>query len=148
MSAGIHEHIAVAEGLPLLGSLDEVVELVETVGRVYLRYSRGPAADAAEQSTDKESGCPLPGLSTNPVTPEPWWHRPARQFVARQVRQYAHLNERDDDRVGWLLTGDEVGRGPDCEPLLAETTALAVLSPRIQAEALAVYREAFEPGRV
>lgn len=148
MDARIEEATATAEGLPLLTRLDEIVDLVENVGMVYLRYSKGPRADAGEQSTDKESGCPLPGLSTNPVTPEPWWHRPPREWVARQVRQYAHLGERDDERIGWLLTGREVGRGPDCEPLLAQTRPLAVLGPEIQDEAVAVYEEAFDPGRV
>lgn len=148
MDARIEEATAAAEGLPLLTRLDEVVDLVERVGMVYLRYSRGPQADAAEQSVDQESGCALPGLSTNPVTPEPWWHRPPREWAARQVRQYVHLGERDDERIGWLLTGREAGRGPDCEPLLVQTRPLAVLGRAVQDESVTVYAAAFDPGRV
>ncbi|UNX54772.1 DUF6098 family protein [Georgenia sp. TF02-10] len=131
-------------GLPRLHTLDEVAELQRAVGRVYLRYSAGPAADTGT-SRDKESGCVLPGLSTNPVTPEPWWDRPAREWVARQLCQYAHLAT--GSNVGWLLTGTEVGRGPDCEPLLADTTALAVITDDCLEQARAVYRTAFDPGR-
>ncbi|MDD9206163.1 DUF6098 family protein [Georgenia sp. 10Sc9-8] len=148
MSAGTEELVAEVHGLPLLRRLDEVVELQQAVGQVYLRFSRGPESDASEVSRDKESGCVLPGLSTNPVTPEPWWHREPREWAARQLCQYAHLWERDSDRCGWLLTGVIVGRGPDSEPLLGETTPLAVLAPSCLREAQRVYTEAFSPGRV
>jgi hypothetical protein len=133
--------------VPELHSLDEVVDLQRAVGEVYLRYSRGPAVDAQSTSRDKESGCVLPGLSTNPVTPEPWWDRPPRQWVARQLCQYDHLLERGEN-VGWLLTGQVVGRGPDCEPLVGDVTPLASLAPELMDEAKRVYREAFEPGQV
>lgn len=134
-------------GLPALRTLDEIVDLQEAVGKVYLRYSRGPAVDAGETSRDKESGCVLPGLSTNPIAPEPWWDRPPQQWVARQLCQYGHLAQREQ-RLGWLLTGTVVGHGPDCEPLLADVTALASVEPEAMAEAEQVYREAFDPGRV
>ena len=135
------------EDLPVLHRLEDVVELQEAVGRVYLRYSRGPATDAGSTSRDKESGCVLPGLSTNPITPEPWWTRPVTEWVARQLCQYDHLGRRDGNH-GWLLTGTEVGRGPDCEPLLVDVTALAVIDEDCLAQAEALYRSAFEPGRV
>lgn len=133
------------EEVPELHSLDEIVQLQREVGQVYLRYSRGPAVDAGETSRDKESGCVLPGLSTNPITPEPWWDRPPQQWVARQLCQYEHLL--GGDQVGWLLTGREAGRGPDCEPLLADTTPLASIAPECVEEARRVYQGAFEPGR-
>lgn len=127
-------------------SLSEIVELERAVGRLYLRYSRGPDVDATETSRDKESGCLLPGLSVNPVTPEPWWHRAPQEWVARQLCQYAHL-WRDGSR-GWLLTGAEAGRGPDCEPLLVDVVPLAEISPEALQEAHRVYHEAFDAGRV
>jgi hypothetical protein len=138
--------VALEQGLPVLDTVDHVVELQRTVGRVYIRYSLGPAADAAEKSVDKESGCALPGLSANPVTPEPWWDRPAEHWVARQLCQYDHLADRPGT-VGWLLTGTEVGRGPDCEPLIAEAVALAVISPDCQNQAKEIYQATFAPGR-
>ncbi|MFP5336061.1 MAG: DUF6098 family protein [Actinomycetes bacterium] len=131
--------------LPVLGTVGEIAELLRAVGPVYLRYSSGPEADAAEQSRDHESGCALPGLSVNPLRPEPWWDRPAEEWVARQLCQYLHLH--GDDRRAWLLTGTEVGRGPDCEPLLADVTTLAVLDDRCLTEAQAIYATRFDAGR-
>ncbi|MFC7405573.1 DUF6098 family protein [Georgenia alba] len=138
--------VAAAHDLPILTSVGEVVELQRAVGGLYVRYSLGPQDDPAEGSVDKESGCRLPGVSTNPVTPEPWWDRPAEHWVARQLVQYDHLSERPGI-VGWLLAGTEVGRGPDCEPLLADITPLAVISPELQHAAEELYRTAFDPGR-
>lgn len=132
--------------LPVLRTLEEIVELQSVVGPLYLRYSRGPVADAHEQSRDKESGCVLPGLSTNPITPEPWWDRPPEQWVARQLVQYDHLAQREPN-IGWLLTGEVVGRGPDCEPLLADVTALAVIAPECTEVAEQVYHATFAAGR-
>lgn len=127
--------------------LDELVDLVQLVGPLYVRYSAGPQADAEGSSVDGESGTPLPGLSANRLQPEPWWTRPAREWVARQLAQYAHLGARDG-RVAWVLSGREVGRGPDSEPLLADVTPVALLQDELLAEALSVYREAFQPGRL
>ncbi|GAA4430416.1 hypothetical protein GCM10023169_33830 [Georgenia halophila] len=137
--AGQHE-------LPLLEDIGQVVDLQRKVGQLYVRYSKGPDADVPEESVDKESGCRLPGLSANPITPEPWWDRPSEQWVARQLCQYDHLSRRRGT-VGWLLTGKMVGRGPDCEPLLSDVAALAVISPKCQDQAKDVYEKAFEPGR-
>ncbi|WP_051432955.1 DUF6098 family protein [Promicromonospora kroppenstedtii] len=129
---------------PRLGSLAEVAELVQVLAPVYVRFSAGPEADRAVASRDHESGCLMPGLSVNPMTPEPWWTRPVEHWVARQLRQYAHLMVRE--RFPWLLTGDVSGRGPDCEPLLIGITPLAFLAPSVVEEAGVLYRQAFAPG--
>lgn len=126
--------------------IDELVELVDDLGVVYLRFSAGPAADAVGQSIDGESGVPLPGLSVNRLTPEPWWPRQTREWLARQICQYAHLAA--GDRYAWVLTGAETGRGPDSEPLVDEIIPVAVLDRAVLDEAVTVYREAFVPGRI
>ncbi|WP_245556849.1 DUF6098 family protein [Gryllotalpicola ginsengisoli] len=130
--------------LPVLTSLEEVRELVERSSEpTFLRYSKGPEQDAHEQSVDQESGLELPGLSTNPLDPEPWWSRPVLDWLARQICQYAHLR-RDGDRYAWVLTGEVVGRGPDCEPLIARPRPLARLAEQVIDEADEVYSERFE----
>lgn len=131
-----------------ISSLAELEDLLGFIGeRLYLRYSGGPEADATEQSVDKESGCPLPGLSVNPLNPEPWWSRPTSHWLARQLQQYAHVGRREG-RAGWVLTGRVVGRGPDCEPLLADTRHLGVVTDRCLEQAAALYHEGFDVDRV
>ncbi|WP_336708401.1 DUF6098 family protein [Oerskovia sp. USHLN155] len=125
-------------------SLAELGELAETGVPLYVRYSRGPEADAGEVSVDHESGCRLPGLSVNPLDPEPWWDRPVQHWVARQLRQYVHLAE--GDRYAWVLTGTVVGRGPDCEPLLTSVRPVARLSDQVLDEAARLYRQVFDVG--
>lgn len=136
--------ISLAPGVPLLRTLAEVDELVQVLAPVYVRFSAGPEADAATVSRDHESGCLMPGLSVNPMTPEPWWTRPTVHWVARQLSQYAHLMVHD--RFPWLLTGEVSARGPDCEPLLVAITPVATLAPPVVDEAVALYRQVFAPG--
>ncbi len=130
-----------------IGTLGELGELATLLGPdepPYLRFSAGPEADAAESSVDGESGCVLPGLSVNPLRPEPWWTRPAVQWLARQVRQYAHLG--DGTSYAWVLTGEVVGHGPDCEPLVAGVRPVATLDDAVLEEAANVYRASFDVG--
>jgi hypothetical protein len=130
----------------LVDRLDELVELMAVTGTVYVRFSGGPQADDEGVSVDGESGAVLPGLSVNRLDPEPWWTGPVRAWVARQLCQYAHLA--DEERYAWVLTGTEVGRGPDSEPLVAEVVPVARVSGRLLAEAVDVYHRAMQPGRM
>ena len=127
-----------------VGSLDELAGLTESRGPLYVRFSAGPDADAAGTSVDHESGCELPGLSVNPLTPEPWFDRPTAHWVARQLMQYAHLD--DDRRFPWVLTGRVVGRGPDCEPLLDDVQPVAQVPPSVVDEARELYEREFSVG--
>jgi hypothetical protein len=136
-----------ASGIALVERLDELTELVLAAGEVFVRFSAGPEADAGSTSRDGESGAVLPGLSVNRLHPEPWWDRPARVWVARQLAQYAHFGAQRG-RFPWILTGREVGRGPDSEPLVADVVPVAILAGTVMDEALAVYREELAPGRV
>ncbi|CAM3652923.1 hypothetical protein GCM10007368_12650 [Isoptericola cucumis] len=78
-----HEAWPEVPGAPRLRSLADVAELVEVISPAYVRFSAGPAADRSTVSRDHESGCLLPGLSVNPLTPEPWWDRPLEHWLAR-----------------------------------------------------------------
>ena len=144
MPGDLTDRAAGAPGVLRLRALDEVVELVGLVSPVFVRFSAGPEVDAATVSRDHESGSVLPGLSVNPLDPEPWWDRPLTHWLARQLCQYAHLMR--GDRFPWMLTGTVVGRGPDCEPLLVETTPVAYLEPSVVREAAETYAREFRAG--
>jgi hypothetical protein len=131
--------------LPTIRTLDELAEIVEQHPDVCVRYSRGPADDADGPSVDYESGIELPGLSADPLRPEPWWTRDPRDWYARQLCHYAHLGD-EPDRQGWLITGRIVGNGPDREPLLQPWRPVAWISDEVLDEARARYEEHFNAG--
>lgn len=129
--------------LPVLQSLDELCEVAG--GDVFVRFSKGPADDAESGSRDYESGLQLPGLSVNPLAPESWWRRPEREWLARQICNYVHIQEQSDDgRRAWVLTGRVVARGPDNEPLVSDYRPVAWLSDDLIGEAKEVYAQAFD----
>jgi hypothetical protein len=135
------------EQLPVIGTLADLTEIVAADPRVYLRHSKGPRADAEEgPSRDYEAHLTLPGLSVTTLSPEPWWQRPVVEWVARRIQKYAELSE-EQDRFAWLLTGTEVGRGPDHEPLLTNIRPRARLDRRVLDEAARLYHERFDVGR-
>lgn len=113
---------------------------------LYVRYSEGPERDLGTTSVDTESGLELPGLSVNPLDPEPWWTRPTGDWLARQLCQYKHLRDRNPERVAWVLHGRVVGRGPDCEPLLGDAEFVAELTDDLLKEAELRYKDRFEAG--
>lgn len=135
--------------IPRLSDLADVVALVRERPDAHVRYSRDPRTEAGLGSTDTESGLELPGLSVNPLGAEAWWSRPLDDWIARQLCQYRHLAEEDDDeeREAWVVAGREVGRGPDCEPLLADVEVIAVVGEDALDEAEARYRAVFDAGR-
>lgn len=106
--------------MPAVKTLDELTELAEEHPGMFVRWSRGPAADTAGQSLDDLTGEPLPGLSANPLAVEPWWDgRPLRLWIARRLFDYSHLKHEKGPGVRpWVLEGRELGRGPDNEPLV------------------------------
>jgi hypothetical protein len=127
-------------------SLTEVVELVDTHGTLFLRYSKGPEVDSRGPSKDYEADVSLPGLSVTVVSPEPWWPRPVEDWVARRLCKYAELGE-EEDRFPWLLTGRVVGNGPDHEPLVDAVSPIARVASVALDEALQTYRERFNVGQ-
>jgi hypothetical protein len=89
----------------------------------------------------------LPGLSVTVLNPPAWWTRPARDWVARRICKYAELMAGPGTRRPWLLTGREVGVGPDHEPLVAQARPVAWIGPVALAQAVQVYRDRFAVGR-
>lgn len=130
-----------------IDTLADLARLACGSDTVYVRYSEGPESDRDGGSIDAESGLELPGLSVNPLRPEQWWTRPIEDWLARQVSQYRELREKNHERYAWVLRGREVGRGPDCEPLLREVTPVARLTDGLLAEADRRYRARFDAGR-
>ncbi|WP_245786427.1 DUF6098 family protein [Lentzea albida] len=104
--------------MPTITSLADLVGLIGD--DVYVRWSKGPDADAASTSRDSLTGVELPGLSASPLRIEPWWDdRSHELWVARRLFDYRHLRDlRGPDVRAWVLRGEEVGRGPDNEPLV------------------------------
>lgn len=97
--------------LPTVESLDDIVGLAESGVEVFVRYSEDPWQDTTSVSYDYEADVELPGVSATVVRPEPWWTRPAIDWVARRICKYLDLAEKDRSRRPWLLTGRVVGNG-------------------------------------
>lgn len=128
-------------------SLAQLEDMCMGAVPLFVRYSKGPVDDARGGSVDTESGCVLPGLSVNPLSPEPWWTRPVQDWLARQLCQYKHLRDKNERRRAWVVTGQVVGRGPDCEPLLVDCEFVAIVSPAALAEAESRYASSFDAGQ-
>lgn len=126
--------------------LTDLEALVASRPGLYIRYSEGPEKDTSGGSIDTESGLELPGLSVNPLSPEPWWIRPLGDWIARQLCHYKDLRDENPRRYAWVLQGKQVGRGPDCEPLLVDIAPLAWLSANLLTEAEQRYQENFNAG--
>ena len=134
--------------LPVLETLRELVRLLEKDADLYVRYSRGPDADQSTTSRDYESGLELPGLWVDPLSPEPWWTRSNTDWVARQALPIrAPPRGVLRARCAWVLRGELVARGPDCEPLLHPVEPVALLHDSVLQEAKRHYHERFEVGR-
>jgi Family of unknown function (DUF6098) len=130
-----------------IATLSELTDLVGGRKELYLRHSGGPESDTEGTSRDYESGLDLPGLSVVPLKPPQWWSRPVEDWIARQIRKYAHLAEQGDDRYAWILTGSVCDFGPDHEPLISDFSPVAVLSDDLLKEAEDRYHDRFEVGR-
>lgn len=132
--------------LPTVTSLDELARYVEERPGLCVRYSKGPDHDRDRTSIDYESGLVLPGLSANPLGPDTWWTRDIRDWIARQICHYVHLQDETGDRRPWVLLGSVAGFGPDREPLLSPWEPVAWLSDEVVDEARRRYHENFESG--
>jgi hypothetical protein len=106
--------------LPSISSLDELVKLAQGNEELFVRWSEGPEADLRRhKSFDDLTSTELDGLSANSLKFEPWWDGPEDLWVARRIYDYLHVRRRRPAKVRpWILEGEEVGRGPDNEPLV------------------------------
>ncbi|MEV5830107.1 DUF6098 family protein [Spirillospora sp. NPDC052242] len=120
--------------LEVVTELERLAELLEARPELYVRWSPDPEADRDRpHSVDGLSGARLPGLSANPLAVEPWWGgRSTVLWVARRLHDYSHLrNARAHGARPWVLEGEEVGRGPDNEPLVAHPEPVALIDRRV-----------------
>ncbi|HEY3607623.1 MAG TPA: DUF6098 family protein [Pseudonocardiaceae bacterium] len=118
--------------LPTVHDLDGLVDLVREFGDghdLYVRWSTGPADDLRHDR-----------VSATPLRIEPWWgSRSPRLWLARRLFDYRHLKDLRGPGVrAWVLAGDEVGRGPDNEPLVACHRPLAWIGDAVLAESAQV----------
>jgi hypothetical protein len=123
--------------LPTLNTLDELAAVLDGRDDLYVRWSRGPDVDRQTSSTDDLTGVPLPGLSVNPLALEEWWEgRSLRLWVARRLYDYRHLRDKRGPGVRpWILSGRELARGPDNEPLVDRVQPIAWLHEDVVAAA-------------
>ncbi|GAA3443766.1 DUF6098 family protein [Planomonospora venezuelensis] len=119
-------------------SLRELATLLGERRGLFIRWSRDPDGDRANGcSRDSLTGAELPGLSANPLDVEDWWGgRPIRLWVARRLHDYSHLRrDRGPGVKAWVLSGREVGRGPDNEPLVRCDEVVAIVDDAVMKEA-------------
>ena len=127
-----------------VATLDDLVRLcTEWAGPtgLYVRWTPDCRRDLHGQaSTDDLTGVPLPGLSVNSLAVESWWgERPVHVWIARRLHDYRHVVERRGPGTRpWVLTGREVGRGPDNEPLLSDCRVVAGVHLGVIDEAVAL----------
>jgi len=79
------------------------------------------------------------------LTPEPWWTRPTKDWVARRLCKYDELL--NEERFPWVLTGDVVGSGPDHEPLVRMREPVLRVGGLALAEARELYEARFHVGQ-
>ncbi|MBB2914611.1 hypothetical protein FHS43_005923 [Streptosporangium becharense] len=125
-------------GIPVIASLSELVELLGTRQGLFIRWSPELDRDVVGGcSRDALTGAPLPGLSANPLDVESWWgDRSPRLWAARRLYDYSHIREHRGPGVrAWVLAGEEVGRGPDNEPLIECHEVLGAVDDAVMKEA-------------
>ncbi|KZB79316.1 DUF6098 family protein [Amycolatopsis regifaucium] len=117
-------------------SLRELADLVRGRKELYVRWAPSPEHRPGT-SRDELTGVELPGLSVNPLEPEPWWRdQPLDLWLARKLYDYCHLqHERRRDTKPWVLSGRIAGTGPDNEPLLTDPEPVARISTDVLDEA-------------
>lgn len=129
----------------MLYQLADIERLLETGPGLYVRFSRGFAADLEAGGIDAETGLELPGYSARPLDPEPWWTLPTEEWIARQLARGPF--PRQQGAFAWLLRGRVAGRGADGEPLLNDVEVVGRLADSVLAEAERVWRERFDAAR-
>jgi hypothetical protein len=68
--------------------------------------------------------------------------RPLRLWLARRLHDYSHLEHQKGPGVRpWILEGDELGRGPDNEPLVGNVRPVAWLADDMVAESERIMQE-------
>lgn len=130
-----------APSMPTVTDMKELASLVKRQGTLHVRFSEGPDEDPHRASTDRESGLEMPGVSAYALSPPEWWKRPLEDWLARQLCQYIDLT--GGGCRPWLLTGTEVGEGPDREALLGHVRPAGWVADEVLLEARERYQRRF-----
>ncbi|MTD14931.1 hypothetical protein GIS00_13375 [Nakamurella sp. YIM 132087] len=124
-------------GLPVVESVGHLARLVRyQAGRpLFLRWTGDLRADLdAHEILDPQTGVPLPGLPAVSLSVEPWWgRRSVELWVARKL--HTAVAARRPGAALWVISGAEVGRGPDNDSLVVDCTPVARLGSRLIASA-------------
>lgn len=137
---------SVTPDVPVLDDLDSVVAMVAQHPDPFLRYSKGPAADAETVSRDYEADVGVGGgLSVTTIAPEAWWPLPTEDWVARRLFKYDELGQ-ESGRFPWLLSGRRVATGPDHEPIVELHHPVAIVGDEAIRQARQRYRRRFAAG--
>ncbi|MEU2353242.1 DUF6098 family protein [Streptomyces misionensis] len=126
--------MSASDDLPTVSTLAEAAELVARHRGLYVRWSKGPGVDLRSASSiDELTGVPMPGLSANSLDVEGWWgDRSLQLWTARRLYDYAHLpHDKGPGVRPWVLTGREIARGPDNEPLVTEVEPLCWIADAV-----------------
>ncbi|MEV7157796.1 DUF6098 family protein [Streptomyces misionensis] len=126
--------MSASDDLPTVSTLAEAAELVARHRGLYVRWSKGPGVDLRSASSiDELTGVPMPGLSANSLDVEEWWgDRSLQLWTARRLYDYAHLpHDKGPGVRPWVLTGREIARGPDNEPLVTEVEPLCWIADEV-----------------
>ena len=127
-------------------SLGELSELARDNRQLYVRWSEGPEADLRKHTSfDDLTRTELAGLSANSLAIEEWWDGPEELWLARRIYDYLHIRRRRPARVRpWVLEGEEVGRGPDNEPLVRCRRPVAWITEDVVEESIRMIEDAGE----
>lgn len=131
---GTPDLMSASDDLPTVSTLAEAAELVARHRGLYVRWSKGPGVDLRSASSiDELTGVPMPGLSANSLDVEGWWgDRSLQLWTARRLYDYAHLpHDKGPGVRPWVLTGREIARGPDNEPLVTEVEPLCWIADEV-----------------
>lgn len=123
-----------------VSTLTELAALVKRCSTLHVRVSAGPAADHSGPAIDPESGSELPGIAAAPLLAPEWWRRPLEDWLARQL---THVWHDGSGSRPWLLTGTDMGTGPDGEPLLGHVRPMGWLADEVLDEASSRYTSRF-----
>lgn len=130
--------------LPTIDTLGELEELARGRADLFVRWSQGPEDDLREhRSFDDLTRTELAGLSANSLAVEEWWTGPDDLWLARRIYDYLHLRQRRPAEVRpWVLEGEEVGRGPDNEPLVCCRRPVAWIAESLVKESVRMVQAA------
>jgi len=118
--------------LPIAATIDQIRALAQQQ-TIYVRWSKDIDLDNRRGYSLRFGKQAEAGLSACRIDPD-WddWR------IIRQIQEYSYLGGQC-----WIITGHDIGRGGDNEPLLRDVVALAMVADTItMADWLGMWRDA------